>query len=176
MCMLHCKWCGLWVYEMLLYCISLQLWGLVFRCATSPCTLKINKLLWLQSYMLLKHQRNNLCKHENRIFWFTEIVGLGVSLCDITLYTQNQQIVMVTELHVTETPNGTISVNTKIGFSGLQRLWGLVFRCATSPCTLKINKLLWLQSCCKLEQANNCVDAVAAVVVLLCFLRKPMKC
>jgi hypothetical protein len=91
-------------------------------------------------------KRNKLCKHENRIFAFTEIVRFGVSLCDITLYTQKQNIVMVTELHVTETPNLTISVNTKIGFSRLQRLWGLVLHCATSPCALKSNTLLWLQS------------------------------
>jgi len=89
---------------------------------------------------------HNFCKHENRIFAFTEIVRFGASLCDITLCTQKQHIVMVTELHLTETPNGKISVNTKIGFSRLQRLWGLVFHCATSPCTLKSNTLLWLQS------------------------------
>jgi hypothetical protein len=85
------------------------------------------------------------CKHANRLFVFTGILWFDVSLCDITPYTQKQHIVMVTGLHVTETLNQTISVNTKIGFSCLQILFGLMFHCATSPCTPKSNTLLWLQ-------------------------------
>jgi hypothetical protein len=77
--------------------------------------------------------------------YLANVVWFGVSLRDITLYTQKQHIVMVTGLHVTETPNQKKSVNMKIGFSCLQKLFGLVFHCATTPCTPKCNTWLWLQ-------------------------------